>query len=416
MPTAIRSVSWSKSGSLLAASNSIGEISVLELKNRTSINKAALKHKGSLGVKVKFSEWDEHWLYSVSEASSFCVWDLEKPPIGALRYEPILEFKNHTADITDIAISPSNDKLIATVGKDNKLCLFDVKDKQSLIKPFTFGYDLTCVVFNSEGDSLYIGTNTGEIVVLDLSNPKNQTVLTSHRDQRGGGVTSISFAQPRKGIVGCIGLTQDFSRPSEPTTTWKPVIKSPAIPSQVHGPSGSTRGDKSVMGDMLDTSSRHSAMSDISRKAPSVIESVPIPPAAPVIPIIVGEALKKKPTSAVFKEDYEKPQDAQMKVNREREQPVHKSAPLEPKQGSQEMHEVIEKLLDHKLDVAKKEIILMVREEQRNLHVEMIRQFEIQKEFLSGLLDQKTQENNLQLLEIQRLQEELALLRRNQFN
>lgn len=201
MPTSIRSVSWSRSGTLLAASNAIGEISVLEIRNKTSVNKASLKHKGSLGAKVKFSEWDDQWLYSISESSTFCIWDLEKPPVSSMRYEPLIEFKNHTADIVGIAISPSNDKLVATVGKDNKLCLFDVKDKRSMIKSFNFDYDLTCVVFNSQGDNLFIGTRSGEVIVVDLSNPKTHSILTDHRDSRAGGVTSIDFAQPRKGTV-----------------------------------------------------------------------------------------------------------------------------------------------------------------------------------------------------------------------
>lgn len=202
MATSIRSVSWSRSGTLLAASNAIGEISVLEMRNKAFVNKATLKHKGSLGVKVKFSEWDDQWLYSISEASTFCIWDLEKLPMNSMRYEPLSEFKSHTADILGIAISPSNDKLVATVGKDNKLCLYDVKDKRSMIKSFNFEYDLTCVVFNSQGNSLFIGTKTGEVITIDLGSQKNQGILTDHRDARGGGVTSIDFAQPRKGTVG----------------------------------------------------------------------------------------------------------------------------------------------------------------------------------------------------------------------
>lgn len=168
---------------------------------------------------------------------------------------------------------------------------------------------------------------------------------------------------------------------------------------------------------LSETVSRSSAASDLSKRTVSAIESVPLPAKAPINPPTAGETFKKKPVAIGMADDKDlRPEPVRRASELKDFAPKPSVTPVERGPNSAEMESLIEKVVQAKVEAAKQDIMLLVREEHRNLHVELIRQFEIQKEAMATLLDQKTLENSLYLAEIERLREELAYVRRSQFN
>lgn len=80
-----------------------------------------------------------------------------------------------------------------------------------------------------------------------------------------------------------------------------------------------------------------------------------------------------------------------------------------------DIKQVIEQVLDEKLEAVKRDIIETIRSDQRNMHVELIRQFEIQKDILSDLLEQKSNQNNQLFAEYQRIKADFDAIRRSNF-
>lgn len=163
--------------------------------------------------------------------------------------------------------------------------------------------------------------------------------------------------------------------------------------------------------------SRLSAMSDLSKRTIPVIEAVPLPAKAPANPPTAGETSKKKTTIVGAIEDKDLRIESNRRASDIKELVSKVATPhTDHLPNTAELEAAIEKIVQAKVETAKQDIMLLVREEHRNLHVELIRQFEIQKEAMASLLDQKTLENSLYLAEIERLREELAFVRRGQFN
>ena len=67
--------------------------------------------------------------------------------------------------------------------------------------------------------------------------------------------------------------------------------------------------------------------------------------------------------------------------------------------SNHDIESILEKALENKFDLVRNDILDVVREEQRNMHIEIIRQFEIQKDLLSALIDQKMKDNNQVFME-----------------
>lgn len=77
--------------------------------------------------------------------------------------------------------------------------------------------------------------------------------------------------------------------------------------------------------------------------------------------------------------------------------------------------QIVEDAIEAKFDVMKREIIDALRADQRNMHIELIRQFEIQKDILTEMLDAKAKENNQLFLEYQKAKEDLESIKRHTF-
>lgn len=76
---------------------------------------------------------------------------------------------------------------------------------------------------------------------------------------------------------------------------------------------------------------------------------------------------------------------------------------------------LIEQVLDEKLETLKKDIIDAIRSDQRNMHIELIRQFEIQKDMLTSIIEQKTSQNNQLFSEYQKLKADFDAITKSNF-
>jgi len=83
--------------------------------------------------------------------------------------------------------------------------------------------------------------------------------------------------------------------------------------------------------------------------------------------------------------------------------------------SASEIEAIIDRVIEKKLGQMKRQIIEAIREEQRGLHIELIRQFEIQKDMLTTMLDQKAKSNNQMLEEYLKIKNEMDLISKNTF-
>jgi len=72
--------------------------------------------------------------------------------------EMLREFQSHDAFAMDIAFSPANKLLIATVGRDNKMIFYDInKERHLKIIPLPFKANTAC--FCGEGTKVAVGAH-----------------------------------------------------------------------------------------------------------------------------------------------------------------------------------------------------------------------------------------------------------------
>jgi WD40 repeat protein len=129
---------------------------------------------------VSFSHARTHVFAIGTEDGSVYVWDMSN------HTDPIVSFQQvHMAAIRDIVFSPFNRNHICTVGLDKQLVLYDIVRKKwapfcfanrfssfltfkRVIQTFATENPLTCCAYNREGDTLYIGTLQGKILIFDF--------------------------------------------------------------------------------------------------------------------------------------------------------------------------------------------------------------------------------------------------------
>ncbi|CAO2821922.1 unnamed protein product [Amaranthus hypochondriacus] len=103
--------------------------------------------------------------------------------------------KQHSAPTAGLSFSPSNDKVIATVGLDKKLYTFDSGVKRSL---FCTSYEapFSSLAFREDGLILAAGTSNGRVVFYDVrGKPQPFTVLRAYGNSEA--VTSLCWQRSK---------------------------------------------------------------------------------------------------------------------------------------------------------------------------------------------------------------------------
>ncbi|KAJ4970257.1 hypothetical protein NE237_003356 [Protea cynaroides] len=138
---------------------------------------------------LDYSRISRHLLVTAGDDGSVHLWDTtgRSPKISWL--------KEHSAPTTGVSFSPSNDKIIASVGLDKKLYTFDSSTKRST---FCIPYEapFSSLAFRDDGWILAAGTSSGRVVFYDVrGKPQPFTVLRAYGSSEA--VTSLCWQRSK---------------------------------------------------------------------------------------------------------------------------------------------------------------------------------------------------------------------------
>ncbi|CAI9759730.1 unnamed protein product [Fraxinus pennsylvanica] len=123
---------------------------------------------------LDYSGMSRHLLVTAGDDGSIHLWDTtgRNPKVSWLR--------QHSAPTSGVCFSPSNDKIIASVGLDMKLYTFDSGSrKPSSCIPYEAPF--SSLAFTDDGLTLAAGTSTGQVAFYDVrGKPQPITVLHAY--------------------------------------------------------------------------------------------------------------------------------------------------------------------------------------------------------------------------------------------
>ncbi|KAL6580332.1 hypothetical protein OROMI_008356 [Orobanche minor] len=142
---------------------------------------------------LDYSRMSRHLLVTAGDDGSIHMWDTTgcSPKASWL--------KQHSAPTSAVSFSPSNDKIIASVGLDMKLYTFDTGSrKPSSCIPYEAPF--SSLAFTDDGLTLSAGTSTGQVVFYDVrGKPQPITVLRAYGNSEA--VTNLCW-QREKPVTG----------------------------------------------------------------------------------------------------------------------------------------------------------------------------------------------------------------------
>ncbi|XP_015067292.1 protein NEDD1 isoform X2 [Solanum pennellii] len=167
----------------------------LILHNLASGAKAAeLKDPNAQVLRVlDYSKISRHLLVTAGDDGSIHLWDTtgRSPKVSWL--------KQHSAPTSGISFSPTNDKIVASVGMDKKLYTFDSGSRRPT---FCIPYEapFSSLAFTDDGFTLAAGTSSGRVVFYDVrGKPQPLTVLRAYGNSEA--VTSLCWQRAKPVIV-----------------------------------------------------------------------------------------------------------------------------------------------------------------------------------------------------------------------
>jgi Prp8 binding protein len=145
-------------------------------------NYAVLKAAHSHTIlEVQFSVDGNH-LFSCSADKTIIIWD----SFSGCRLKKL---RNHQSYINSIAAAPSDAKLLASVGDDCVVNIWDLRKRKSAMS-FKDNYQLTAVSFNKTSDQVMVGGIENTINVWDLRRGSKYLSLMGHTDT----ITGLSLS------------------------------------------------------------------------------------------------------------------------------------------------------------------------------------------------------------------------------
>ncbi|CAA6669413.1 unnamed protein product [Spirodela intermedia] len=143
---------------------------------------------------LDYSRLSRHILVTAGDDGSIHLWDT------TARSQRFMSWlKLHSAPITGVCFSPSNDKLIASVGLDKKLYMLDSGSKRpASCTPHEAPF--SSLAFRDDGLILAAGTNTGRVVFYDIrGKPQPLTLLRAYNSFEA--VTSLCWQRSKPVVV-----------------------------------------------------------------------------------------------------------------------------------------------------------------------------------------------------------------------
>ncbi|KAK6135887.1 hypothetical protein DH2020_030374 [Rehmannia glutinosa] len=142
---------------------------------------------------LDYSRMSRHLLVTAGDDGSIHLWDTTN------RSPKASWLKQHSAPTSAVSFSPSNDKIIASVGLDMKLYTFDSGSrKPSSCIPYEAPF--SSLAFTDDGLTLAAGTSTGQVVFYDIrGKPQPITVLRAYGNSEA--VTNLCWQRSKPVMV-----------------------------------------------------------------------------------------------------------------------------------------------------------------------------------------------------------------------
>ncbi|KAK4348629.1 hypothetical protein RND71_031384 [Anisodus tanguticus] len=152
---------------------------------------------------LDYSKISRHLLVTAGDDGSIHLWDTtgRSPKVSWL--------KQHSAPTSGVSFSPSNDKIVASVGMDKKLYTFDSGSRRpSFCIPYEAPF--SSLAFTDDGFTLAAGTSSGRVVFYDVrGKPQPLTVLRAYGNSEA--VTSLCWQRAKPVIVNENNCTTDMA-------------------------------------------------------------------------------------------------------------------------------------------------------------------------------------------------------------
>ncbi|KAF5467362.1 hypothetical protein F2P56_017190 [Juglans regia] len=142
---------------------------------------------------LDYSRISRHLLVTAGDDGTVHLWDTtgRNPKVSWL--------KQHSAPTAGISFSPSNDKIIASVGLDKKLYTYDSGSRRpSSCIPYEAPF--SSLAFRDDGWTLAAGTSSGRVVFYDVRG-KPQPFVVLHAYSSSEAVTSLCWQRSKPVIV-----------------------------------------------------------------------------------------------------------------------------------------------------------------------------------------------------------------------
>ncbi|PSR93146.1 hypothetical protein CEY00_Acc27756 [Actinidia chinensis var. chinensis] len=155
---------------------------------------------------LDYSRISRHLLVTTGDDGSVHMWDTigRNPKVSWLKQHSaptagVSWLKQHSAPTAGVSFSPSNDKVIASVGLDKKLYTFDSGSRRpSLCIPYEAPF--SSLAFGDDGWILAAGTSSGRVVFYDIRAERHPlTVLRAYGNSEA--VTSLCWQRSKPVLV-----------------------------------------------------------------------------------------------------------------------------------------------------------------------------------------------------------------------
>ncbi|RAL36951.1 hypothetical protein DM860_003873 [Cuscuta australis] len=152
---------------------------------------------------IDYSRTSRHLLVTAGDDGSIHLWDTTG------RTPKASWLKQHLAPTTGISFSPSNDKIITSVGLDKKLYTFDVGSRRPA---FFIPYEapFSSLAYTDDGLTLAAGTSSGQIALYDIRG-KLQPLTVQRAYGHSEAVTSLCWQRSKPIVVNENNCTPDIA-------------------------------------------------------------------------------------------------------------------------------------------------------------------------------------------------------------
>lgn len=150
---------------------------------------------------LDYSRISRHLLVTAGDDGSIHLWD------STGRNPKVSWLKQHSAPTAGVSFSPTNDKVIASIGLDKKLYTFDSGSRRpSFCIPYEAPF--SSLAFRDDGNMLAAGTSSGRVVFYDVrGKPQPFSVLRAYGNSEA--VTSLCWQRSKPVFVNENNCTSD---------------------------------------------------------------------------------------------------------------------------------------------------------------------------------------------------------------